>query len=171
MVCLCSHCSVGSVYVNMASWKCSFFSAVQHHHWLVVSDKEGVLEIWRTPCGQQLWLCPWHHPHVFHPLFWHLHLLHGPEEIQDQSLFSNHCKSLLSPKQSVSLLFQSAKLSLPLGVVVTQRGKSFAGKPDCIWRNKNMVLVNQGIAWVCFSFHSLCFWRTQVSQQKSQKEQ
>lgn len=90
--------NTGRVYT--ATLQHSLFPAGQHHHWLGSSDSQGVLEVWGSACWQQLWLCPWHHPHVFHPLLRHLHLLHGPEEIQDQSLLSHHCKYLLSPHQS-----------------------------------------------------------------------
>lgn len=73
IICLC---------VNCAALECQ----------LVLTVKEGMLEIRRGASGQSLQLCTRHHPHVLHPFLWHLHLLHVSEEIQDQPVLSYYCK-------------------------------------------------------------------------------
>lgn len=57
---------------------------------LGVPGQAAVCEVWRAAGRRGLRLCAWHHPHVLHLVLWDLHLLHGPEEVQDEPLLPHH---------------------------------------------------------------------------------
>lgn len=59
---------------------------------MVVAHKDGVLKVQRRAGGEGLRVCPRHHPHVLHPVLWHVHLLHVSEEVQDQPVLPHHCE-------------------------------------------------------------------------------
>lgn len=69
----------------------SVASAASERH-MVVPHQDGVPEVQRRAGGEGLRVRPRHHPHVLHPVLWHLHLLHVSEEVQDQPVLPHNCE-------------------------------------------------------------------------------
>lgn len=70
-------------------------SAASQRH-MVVPHQDGVPDVQRRAGGEGLRVRPRHHPHVLHPVLWHLHLLHVSEEVQDQPVLP-HNRELTPP--------------------------------------------------------------------------
>lgn len=114
----------------------SVASAASERH-MVVPHQDGVPEVQRRAGGEGLRVRPRHHPHVLHPVLWHLHLLHVSEEVQDQPVLPHNCEltcpQQLGPLFGWTLTKSRVSLRLHPGQEAHQRLCHHPGHTHLLW--------------------------------------